>query len=169
MAAGRDPNPSAAVLDGRTPQSVPASGGWAGCDGPKRRGGSRVRAAVGTLGHRLALEVTAASAQERDQAAEVQAVRGQAVRVALVGRGQPAAGAARHGTELVVVARAEPGRGFVLLPERRVVERAFGWLARFRRLARDCERTAAVLAGWHRVALVALLLRRISLPPVPSS
>jgi transposase len=31
----------------------------------------------------------------------------------------------------------EAKKGFVLLPRRWVVERSFGWLNRFRRLARD--------------------------------
>ena len=34
----------------------------------------------------------------------------------------------------------EAKKGLVLLPRRWVVERSFGWLARFRRLSRDYER-----------------------------
>ena len=126
VAAGRDPAPSAAVLDSRTVQSTPESGGRAGYDGHKRRNGSKVHAAVDTLGHLLALRVTAAGEQDRDQvaalAAEVQAATGQAVRVAFVDQGhtgdQPAADAAAHGIELAVVTHPEPKRGFVLLPRR---------------------------------------------------
>ncbi|MBX9624457.1 MAG: IS5 family transposase [Gemmataceae bacterium] len=171
VAAGRNPTPSAAVLDSRTVQSTPESGARAGYDGHKRRKGSKVHAAVDTLGHLLALRVTPASADDRGEgfglAAEVQEATGQAVRVAFADQGytgdQPAADAASHGIELVVVKHAEPKRGFVLLPRRWVVERSFAWLARFRRLARDYERTAGVLAGWHWVAFVALLLHRAAL------
>lgn len=49
-------------------------------------------------------------------------------------------------------------RGFVLLPRRWVVERTFAWAARFRRLARDYERLAETLAGYHWLALVTLML-----------
>jgi transposase len=49
----------------------------------------------------------------------------------------------------------------VLLPKRWVVERTFAWLGRSRRLARDYERLASVLAGWHWVAMAAILLRRL--------
>jgi transposase len=171
VAAGRAPNPTAAVLDGRTIQSTPESGGRAGYDGYKRRKGSKVHIAVDTLGLLLAVRVTAASEQERDQvfdlAADVQAATGQTVSLAFVDQGytgnQPAADAASHGIELEVVKLAEAKKGFVLLPRRWVVERSFGWLARFRRLARYYERTAEVLAGWHWVAFTDLMLTRVML------
>jgi len=52
----------------------------------------------------------------------------------------------------------EAKRGFVLLPRRWVIERSFGWLGRFRRLARDYERLGETLAGWHWLAFLTLLL-----------
>jgi transposase len=169
VAAGRDPSPTAAVMDGRTIQSTPESGARAGYDGYKRRRGSKVHMAVDTLGLLLAVRVTAASEQERaqvaDLAADVQAATGQAVSLAFVDQGytgdQPAADAAAHGIRLEVVKLAGAKKGFVLLPRRWVVERSFGWLARFRRLARDYERTAEVLAGWHWVAFAGLMLNRV--------
>jgi transposase len=169
VAAGKAPAPTAAISDGRTIQSTPESGGRAGYDGYKRRRGSKAHAAVDTLGWLLALRVTAASEQERDQvfdlAAAVQAATGQTVTVAFADQGytgdQPAADAAAHGITLEVVKLPEAKKGFVLLPKRWVVERSFGWLARFRRLARDYERTAEVLAGWHWVAFAGLMLTRV--------
>ena len=58
-------------MDGRTQQSSPESGGRAGYDGYKRRNGSKVHLAVDTLGHLLALKVTAANEQERAQVSEL--------------------------------------------------------------------------------------------------
>jgi transposase len=173
VAAGKEPNPSAAILDGRTVQSTPESGSRAGYDGHKKKNGSKVHIAVDTLGHLLALKVTAANEQERAQvfelAEEVQQATGQSVTVGFVDQGytgdQPAADAASHGIELVVVKPAEAKRGFVLLPKRWVVERTFAWLGRFRRLARDYERLAQTLAGWHWVAAVILLLQRLATLP----
>ena len=170
VAAGRDASPTAAALDGRTLQSTPESGGRAGYDGAKRRRGSKVHVAVDTLGNLLALRVTAAGEQERSQVAElaaaVQEATGQTVTLAYADQGytgaQPAADAAAHGIRLEVVKHTEAKRGFVLLPRRWVVERSFAWLARFRRLARDYERTAEVLAGWHWVAFAGLMLRRVA-------
>ncbi len=47
---------------------------------------------------------------------------------------------------------AEAKNGFVLLSRRWVVERSFGWMARFRRLARDYERLPDTLKGLHFLA-----------------
>jgi transposase len=52
---GRKAQPTAMLLDSRTIQSTPESGARAGYDGAKRRKGSKVHAAVDTLGHLLAL------------------------------------------------------------------------------------------------------------------
>src|SRR3954453_3027415 len=61
--AGRPPDPTAAIFDSRTLQSSPESGARAGYDGAKRRKGSKLHLAVDTLGHLLALHVTAADRQ----------------------------------------------------------------------------------------------------------
>ena len=65
--AGRTPRPSAAILAGRTLRSTPESGHRAGYDGAKRKKGSKLHAAVDTLGHLLAAHVTPATAQDRAQ------------------------------------------------------------------------------------------------------
>jgi transposase len=165
---GRDPQPSAAIFDGRTLQSTPESGGRAGYDGHKRRKGSKVHMAVDTLGHLLALLVTPANEQERAQVAEltaaVQEATGDTVKIAFVDQGytgeQPAADAAAHGIRLEVVKLPTAKRGFVLLPRRWVVERSFGWMSRFRRLVRDYERLADTLVGMHFIAFAILMARR---------
>lgn len=169
MLADKTANPSAAILDGRTLQSTPESGARAGYDGYKRKKGSKVHIAVDTLGHLLALKVTPANEQERAQVedlmAEVQEVTGGSVQAAFVDQGytgeEPAAQAAKHGVELIVVKLAEAKRGFVLLPRRWVVERSFAWASRFRRLARDYERLPSSVAGLHWLAFVTLMLQSL--------
>lgn len=168
VAAGRKAQPSGAILDSRTLQSSPESGARAGYDGAKRRKGNKVHVAVDTLGQLLALRVTPANEQDRDQvaelAAQVQAVTGQSVEVAFVDQGytgdQPLEAAAEQGIRLEVVKLPEAKKGFVLLPRRWVVERSFAWTARFRRLARDYERLPQTLAGLHFLAFAILLLHR---------
>ena len=164
--ADRTEVPSAAILDSRTLQSTPESGARAGFDGHKKRKGSKVHLAVDTLGHLLALKVTAANQQDRVQVADlaqaVQAATGQNIQLAYVDQGytgeQPALEAAQQGIRLEVVKHHEAKRGFVLLPRRWVVERSFAWAARFRRLARDYERLATTLAGYHWLAFAMLML-----------
>jgi transposase len=61
------------------------------------------------------------------------------------------------GIELRVIKLPEAKKGFVLLPRRWVVERSFGWLARFRRLSRDFERMPQVLTALHFLVFVTLM------------
>src|SRR5512144_583988 len=166
--AGRDARPSAVILDSRTLQSSPESGHRAGYDGAKRRRGSKLHAAVDTLGHLLAAHVTPATEQDRDQvkrlAAAVQEVTGESVELAYVDQGytgeRPQAEAQANGMRLEVVKLPEARRGFVLLPKRWVIERSFAWAARFRRLARDYERLPETLAGLHFAAFAIVMLAR---------
>ena len=176
LAAGRNKEPSATIFDSRTLQSSPESGHRAGSDGAKRRKGSKVHLAVDTLGHLLALHVTAANEQDRAQvgklAAAVQEVTGSQVELAFVDQGytgeEPAQEALAQGMRLEVVRLPEAKRGFVLLPRRWEVERSFAWMTRFRRLARDYERWPETLAGLHLLAFVVLMLHRFVLVMVHS-
>jgi transposase len=168
LAEGRNEQPTAAIFDSRTLQSSPESGGRAGYDGAKRRKGSKMHMAVDTLGNLLALHVTAANEQDRAQVSElaklVQEVTQQSVEVAFVDQGysgdKPQQAAAEQGMQLMVVKLPDAKRGFVLLPRRWVVERSFGWLARFRRLARDYERLPKTLQGLHFLAFAVLMLAK---------
>jgi transposase len=168
MAAEREPEPSAVILDSRSLRSSPESGARAGYDGAKRKRGAKVHLAVDTPGHVVALHVTPASTDDRAEvgrlAAEVQAATSDSVEVAFVDQGysgpKPAAAASAHGIDLEVVKAPEAKRGFVLLPRRWVVERSFAWTTRCRRLVKDYERYASTLAGLHMVAFVCLMLRQ---------
>jgi transposase len=168
VAAGRKVQPSGAIFDSRTLQSTPESGGRAGYDGAKRRKGSKTHLAVDTLGHLLALVVTPADQQDRAQVAQlaesVQAVTGETIEVAFVDQGYTGEAATQaadtHAIRLEVVKLPDAKRGFVLLPRRWVVERSFGWMARFRRLARDFERLPDTLKGLHFLAFAILMANR---------
>ena len=168
LSGGRAPEPTAAILDSCTLRSTPESGPRGGYDGAKRKKGSKVHAAVDTLGHLLALFVTPASEQDREQMGElaraIQERTGESVELAYVDQGytgeRAAEAAEAHGIGLEVVKHPEAKRGFVLLPRRWVVERGFAWTSRFRRLAKDYERLPTVLAGLHFVAFACLFLRQ---------
>ena len=83
-------------------------------------------------------------AQVSELAKRVQEETGETVEIAYVDQGYTGENAANaageHGIRLEVVKLPTAKRGFVLLPRRWVVERSFGWVSRFRRLARDYER-----------------------------
>jgi transposase len=168
LAKGRDKEPTAAILDSRTLRSTPENGNRSGYDGAKRKRGSKVHAAVDTLGHLLALHVTAANEQDREQvevlAEAIQEVTGENIELAYVDQGytgeRPAEEAAEHGIQLEVVKHQEAKRGFVLLPRRWVVERDFAWASRFRRLVKDYERLPETVAGLHFVAFACLFLHQ---------
>ena len=166
---GRAKDPTAAIIDSRTLQSTPTSGWRAGYDGAKRRKGSRVHLLVDTLGHLLALHVTAGNEEERTQVsplcAAAQAETDHSLELVYADQGytgpRAAAAAAEHGIELEIVKLAEAKQGFVLLPRRWVVERTIGWAARFRRLARDYEGLAETLQGLHYAAFGILFTKRL--------
>ena len=110
LAAGRQEDPTAAMIDSRSLRSTPESGPRAGYDGAKRKRGSKVHLAVDTLGHLLALHVTPANvgnceAVER-LAADIQEVTGDTVKRAYVDQGytgeSPAKAAAAEGIALEV-------------------------------------------------------------------
>ena len=136
--------------------------------GHKGKKGSKVHAAVDTLGHLLALRVSPANEDDREQVEELceqlQEATQENVELAYVDQGytcEKASGAAsEHGIRLEVVKHEEAKRGFVLLPKRWVVERDFAWASRFRRLVKDYERLPETVAGLHFVAFACLFLQQ---------
>lgn len=84
------------------------------------------------------------------------------MKVAFVDQGftgeEPARAAQDEGIDLRVVKFPKAKKGFVLLPLRWVVKRSFGWINRFRRLARDYERLPETLAGLHFIVFTILML-----------
>ena len=114
------------------------------------------------------LAVHPASVQDRDGARLVPApLVGRMPRLArlwadagyagrLVGWAREAAG-----WEPEIVAKPAGATTFVVLPKRRIVERAFAWLGKCRRLAKDYEHSAASAEALIRLALIGLMLRRL--------
>ena len=61
---------------------------------------------------------------------------------------------------LQIVKRSDAG--FEVLPKRWIVERTFAWISRNRRLARDFERYATTVAAFVRLAMIRIMLRRLT-------
>jgi len=79
-----------------------------------------------------------------------------------------AAAIAKSGTwKLEIVKRCELHR-FVVLPKRWIVERTLAWISHNRRLARDFERYARSAAAFIRLAMIRIMLRRLTRPALCS-
>ena len=169
-AAGRDPEPTAAVIDSqsvRAADTVPkASRGW---DNAKKVNGRKRHIAVDTLGLLLAVVITPASVQDRDAARPLLwNLRRACPRIRLAWADGGYAGklvslGRRHlRLTIQIVRRPDDLHTFQVLPRRWVVERTFAWISKYRRTVRDYER----LPGHHEAmihwAMIAIMARRLA-------
>ena len=72
---------------------------------------------------------------------------------------------ARTGTWVLEIVKRPDSKRFAVLPKRWIVERTLAWISRCRRLARDYERHARKAAAFIRLAMIRLMLRRLSTNP----
>jgi len=75
-----------------------------------------------------------------------------------------AAAVAKTGTWALEIVKRNELHRFVVLPKRWIVERTLAWISRNRRLARDFERYARTVAAFIRLAMIRLMLRRLTKP-----
>lgn len=172
IADGRDPQPSAAVLDSQSAKSH--QGGQAiGYDAGKRVRGRKRHLLVDTCGLVLRAVVHSASIQDRAGAKLVlTGIRALFPQVGLVwvDGGYVNVVDARlvdwaaesENLKIVAVPRNADVKGFQVLPRRWVVERTFSWLGRCRRLARDYERKTAHAEAMIKVAMIRLMAARLA-------
>ena len=73
------------------------------------------------------------------------------------------AAAATGAWNVEIVQRSDAHR-FVVLPKRWIVERTLAWISRNRRLARDFERYASTVAAFVRLAMIRIMLKRLTTP-----
>ena len=66
------------------------------------------------------------------------------------------------GVAVLLVRKACGQKGLVVQSKRWIVERTFGWLNRYRRLVRDQERTIGSSAVLVSVAMIPMMVRRLT-------
>ncbi len=65
------------------------------------------------------------------------------------------------GLRLDIVKRSDDMEGFVVLPQRWIVERTFAWISRNRRMAKDYEALCESSESFMYICMIGLMLRRL--------
>jgi len=170
VATGKDPEPSAAVLDSQSVKTA-AEAESRGFDGGKLINGRKRHILVDTLGLLLTVLVTVASVQDRDGGKRLlDKVKERLPRLQLIWADGAYTGSFVDWVKAIcqwvlqIVKRTDDVKGFQVLPHRWIVERTFAWLGRSRRLSKDYERLTETSEAFVYVAMTRLMLRRLTRP-----
>jgi transposase len=169
--AGKDPQPTAAIMDSQSVKTTEESAHPSGYDAHKNVKGRKRHLLVDTLGLLLSIYVTSADIQDRGGAQYLLAglkpfvPRLKKIWADGAYTGEKLAGWCEVQGEWeleIVERRSADTEGFVLLPHRWIVERTLGWLMRNRRLSKDYERLVQTSETFIEVAMIRLILRRLA-------
>jgi putative transposase len=167
---GKDPNPSAAIMDSQSVKTTEEAASRNGYDAHKHIKGRKRHLLVDTLGLPLAVYVTPADVQDRIGARCLLAgLKPLAPRPKKIWADGAYGGEKlakwcqeRGGWELEVVERDRESSNFQIMPKRWIVERSIAWACRNRRLAKDYERMVQTSETLIEVAMIRLIVRRLA-------
>src|SRR5215216_4156920 len=168
--AGKEPQPTAAIMDSQSVKTVEESANTSGYDAHKNVKGRKRHLLVDTLGLLLSVFVSPANIQDRGGAQGLLAglkpfvPRLKKIWADGAYAGEKLAGwlEEQGGWELEIVERDREAKGFEVLPKRWIVERTFSWLIRNRRLSKDYERLVQTSETLIEVAMIRLILKRLA-------
>jgi putative transposase len=164
--AERDRQPSVAILDSQSVKTTEV-GGEHGFDGGKKVNGRKRHILVDTMGNLLSVVAHAAPSGERDGAkrllAQLPLPLWERLEKILADQGYEGAEfqawvKTTFGVDLEIAVRPPATKGFIPLPQRWVVERAFGCFGRSRRLSKDYEMLTENSEGFVYLASIQRLL-----------
>ena len=168
VAAGKQPEPTAAVMDSQSVKTT-GHGQERGYDAGKNVKGRKRHVVVDTLGLLLLVLVTRASLQDRDGGVELcDMIQQKFATIKKIWADSSYRGELVDyvrlwcGFVLEIVKRPADQRGFQVQPKRWIVERSLGWLNPFRRLSKDYENTTESSEAMIKIANIHWMLRRVT-------
>ena len=167
VAEGRNPKPSAGLIDAQSVRGADTVGRESrGYDAGKKVNGRKRFITTDTLGLLLCVVVCSAGVQDRDGAKSVLLDTRLRTPVRFLFADGGFAGRLRDwattilNTTLHIVRKPAGQHGFAVIPRRWAVERTFAWLTAHRRLARDYERHPRTSEAMIRWAAINTITRR---------
>jgi len=167
---GRCPNPVTVVIDSQSVKGAETVGSATrGYDPAKVIDGRKRHLVVDTKGLPMIVMVTAADIPDRDAAKLLFDRLCRREPQITLSWGDSAYGGGletwakdEHGLTVLISRRPPAAKGWILLPRRWVVERTNSWIMKARRNCRDYERRTDHSEAHITLALIAIMLRRLS-------